>query len=199
MGKETIILETAEKLFAQKGFDGARVDEIARKAGVNKALIYYYFESKEQILQTILDRHMTEIFQKREDIVESIADIPKDKFLESMVEQSLKIFEGREDFLKIVITEELKSVKKHWPLFPLIDEGFKQGFAQMKRLGIEPKDEEKLHFVGFFFANAPLSMFLMLREEWADYYNSDPEQITQWFLETVKKTYVRFLLEEMLE
>jgi len=44
------ILNTAARLFAEKGYDGARIDEIAREARVNKALIYYYHKSKEAIL-----------------------------------------------------------------------------------------------------------------------------------------------------
>lgn len=44
------ILKVSEQVFAEKGFDGARVDEIARKAGVNKALIYYYFDGKDDLL-----------------------------------------------------------------------------------------------------------------------------------------------------
>ena len=40
------ILNVAEKIFADKGFDGARVDEIAQRAKVNKALIYYYYKNK---------------------------------------------------------------------------------------------------------------------------------------------------------
>lgn len=48
------ILKTAEKIFSEEGFDGARVDKIAKEAGVNKALIYYYFKSKNEILETIL-------------------------------------------------------------------------------------------------------------------------------------------------
>ena len=47
------ILKAAEKLFAEKGFDGARVDDIAGNAGVNKALIYYYFKSKRDILEEL--------------------------------------------------------------------------------------------------------------------------------------------------
>lgn len=47
------ILSTAERLFSEVGFDKARVDDIAKEAGVNKALIYYYFESKDEILETL--------------------------------------------------------------------------------------------------------------------------------------------------
>jgi AcrR family transcriptional regulator len=53
-GKEKI-LEASLEEFAEKGFDGARVDRIAESAGVNKALIYYYFKSKEQLFVAVID------------------------------------------------------------------------------------------------------------------------------------------------
>ncbi len=48
------ILQTAVELFARKGFDGTSVDEIARLAQVNKAMIYYYFSSKDEIISFII-------------------------------------------------------------------------------------------------------------------------------------------------
>ena len=52
------ILSTAEKLFSVKGYDATSVDEIAKKANVNKALIYYYFKNKEDMLATVLETNM---------------------------------------------------------------------------------------------------------------------------------------------
>src|SRR6266700_2177843 len=43
------ILQAAEKVFAEQGLAGARIDAIARAARVNKALLYYYFRSKEEL------------------------------------------------------------------------------------------------------------------------------------------------------
>jgi AcrR family transcriptional regulator len=48
------ILRASSRLFSEKGYDAARVSEIAHEAGVNKALIYYYFKNKEDILNTLL-------------------------------------------------------------------------------------------------------------------------------------------------
>lgn len=48
------ILEAAEEIFAAKGLAGARVDEIAEKAGVNKRMLYAYFGSKENLYATVL-------------------------------------------------------------------------------------------------------------------------------------------------
>jgi len=44
-------LSAAQLEFAEKGFDGARMHSIALRAGVNKALLHYYFHSKEMLLK----------------------------------------------------------------------------------------------------------------------------------------------------
>ncbi len=49
------ILAAAEKEFAEKALSGARVDAIAERAGTNKQMIYYYFESKEKLYQLVLE------------------------------------------------------------------------------------------------------------------------------------------------
>lgn len=56
-GNETIkkIMDAASHLFSKKGFDATSVDEISAEANVNKALIYYYFESKRKLLNFLFD------------------------------------------------------------------------------------------------------------------------------------------------
>lgn len=51
--QEQIILDAALKVFMRKGYDGARMQEIADEAGMNKALLHYYFRSKELLFQKI--------------------------------------------------------------------------------------------------------------------------------------------------
>src|SRR5262245_33198928 len=51
--KKVQIMEAAEQLFAEKGFDGTPVRDIADKAGVNLAMISYYFGSKEKLLESL--------------------------------------------------------------------------------------------------------------------------------------------------
>jgi AcrR family transcriptional regulator len=50
---ELKILHAAKKVFVRKGLYGARMQEIADEAGINKALLHYYFRSKEKLFQTI--------------------------------------------------------------------------------------------------------------------------------------------------
>jgi TetR/AcrR family transcriptional regulator len=54
------ILAAAATEFAERGFAGARVDRIARRARVNKAMLYYHFTSKQQLYRTLLRRSFTE-------------------------------------------------------------------------------------------------------------------------------------------
>jgi len=49
------ILKAARNVFSKEGFNGARVDEIAKQANINKAMIYYYFKSKEELYDSVVD------------------------------------------------------------------------------------------------------------------------------------------------
>jgi AcrR family transcriptional regulator len=51
--KDTI-LDAAKEVFMQKGYSGTRTQEIADKAGINKAMLHYYFGNKEKLFQVIL-------------------------------------------------------------------------------------------------------------------------------------------------
>src|SRR5580658_5120847 len=54
------ILAAAERAFARHGLAGARTDGIAAEAGVNKALLYYYFKSKESLYEAVIERHLSD-------------------------------------------------------------------------------------------------------------------------------------------
>jgi TetR/AcrR family transcriptional regulator len=54
------ILAAAEQVFAKAGLDGARIDAIATAAGVNKALLYYYFKSKGGLYEAVMEDHFRE-------------------------------------------------------------------------------------------------------------------------------------------
>ena len=54
------ILEAAERIFADEGLEGARTDAIAAAAGVNKALLYYYFRSKGGLYRAVLESYLAD-------------------------------------------------------------------------------------------------------------------------------------------
>ena len=50
---ESQILDAAEKVFQAKGMVGARMQEIADKAGINKAMLHYYYRSKQLLFEAV--------------------------------------------------------------------------------------------------------------------------------------------------
>ena len=58
------ILRAAEHIFAEHGLAGARTDAIAAAAGVNKALIYYYFKSKDALYLAIVEEHLKDFSER---------------------------------------------------------------------------------------------------------------------------------------
>ncbi|MEE9465792.1 MAG: TetR/AcrR family transcriptional regulator [Candidatus Neomarinimicrobiota bacterium] len=69
------ILEAAEKVFAQKGFDGANMREIAATAGVNKFMLYYHFEDKQTLFERVLDTITGPIFRRLSDTIDQAPDL----------------------------------------------------------------------------------------------------------------------------
>jgi AcrR family transcriptional regulator len=59
---EETILRAAKEVFLTRGYDGARMKEIADKAGINKALLHYYFRSKEKLFLAVFESAMQKLF-----------------------------------------------------------------------------------------------------------------------------------------
>ncbi|CAM5676147.1 TetR family transcriptional regulator [Mycolicibacterium aubagnense] len=63
------VLRTARRLFAERGYDGTSLQQIADAMSVTKANVYYYFRTKEVLLQALLDpfvRALTELLDRAE-------------------------------------------------------------------------------------------------------------------------------------
>jgi len=65
----TAILKSAERIFADAGLAGARINAIAAAAGVNKAMLYYYFKSKEGLYRAVLKANIEEFHRLGEAVL----------------------------------------------------------------------------------------------------------------------------------
>ena len=68
---ENQILEAAREVFIIKGFEGARMQEIADKAGINKALLHYYFRSKENLFDAVFREVASHLFPAVRQLLDS--------------------------------------------------------------------------------------------------------------------------------
>lgn len=65
---EELIFNAAREVFLEKGFDGARMQEIAERAGINKALLHYYYRSKDKLFDMIFAQVIKLIFKQIESV-----------------------------------------------------------------------------------------------------------------------------------
>ena len=137
------ILRASIELFSKKGFDATSVTEIAQSAEVTKALIYYYFRSKEEIMDSLVQSLLDKITSMTMDfvhanIVQMIQagrlDIEKDRLtfatqedISFFLENGYRYFEKVLDFaldnraiIRILMFESLKNSKNHNELFRLM-------------------------------------------------------------------------------
>jgi TetR/AcrR family transcriptional regulator len=61
---EEKIFEAATEVFVEKGMDGARMQDIANQAGINKALLHYYYRTKEKLFTAVFEMVARKIFKK---------------------------------------------------------------------------------------------------------------------------------------
>ena len=102
------ILEAAEEIFANKGLAGARVDEIAKMAGVNKRMIYAYFESKENLYVTVLKIVYSRLAEL-EKTIDSLAS-PEDA-VRKFIQGYFKFLNDDPNFVSLVLWENLNKAE----------------------------------------------------------------------------------------
>jgi AcrR family transcriptional regulator len=104
--KQTAIINTAEKLFAVTGFDGTSVRDIAQEAGVNVAMISYYFGSKEKLMEAVVEERTSHIKLKVENLLQdgSLSNIQKVFIL---IDEYVNKFIEHQQFHKIMIREQM--------------------------------------------------------------------------------------------
>lgn len=115
--KRKVILDSALELFAENGFHATSISMIAKKAAISKGLIYNYFESKNDILEEIIDKGFHEIHD--------LIDPDKDGILT----ENEFIYFLEKSF------EMVKNNQRHWKLYfslmlqPVVSENFATKYA----------------------------------------------------------------------
>ena len=91
------ILNAAEQAFADEGYNGASMREIVRKARVNPALVYYYFDSKRGLMDAVLKRRFGPLRQEHLEVLQGFQGeaqgrpLPVEQILEAMLLPPLRL------------------------------------------------------------------------------------------------------------
>ena len=140
------ILEAAVKEFARSGFHGARIDEIARASGANKAMIYYHFKSKEGLYTTLAIGVLNQVLERiRKD---SELDLPANEKIYAIARTLSEFIESLDDDLRRIVLWEVASGGKMFrkvfapkfvkPVIDIILKAYGQGMKQGTIRKVDP-------------------------------------------------------------
>jgi TetR/AcrR family transcriptional regulator, fatty acid metabolism regulator protein len=101
--KRRVILDAAVRVFARNGFHGSRVGDIAEEAGVAHGLLYHYFSSKDEVLQTVFRENWGELLERFEQVAAS--DQPADEKLRAIVKILLRTWRNDPDLVTVMVRE----------------------------------------------------------------------------------------------
>jgi TetR/AcrR family transcriptional regulator len=160
------LLTAARREFARSGLAGARVDEIAERAGVNKQLVYHYFGDKDALYLAVLEWVYEEIRAQERKL--NLAGLPPQQAIKKLIESSFDHLARHPDFIVLLNDENrngarhvrasLKIEDMHSPLVSLVSKILKEGVRKgIFRKGINPV-HLYISIAGlsyFFFSNTP--------------------------------------------
>lgn len=143
------LLKAAEHVFAEKGYSGATVKEIADRAGVNISLISYHFNGKEGILKASVERFGRERLQDTQNYLTPAENIDDMKAkLRLWLIQFLRVHVEEVNVCSILHRENLDQNKVLWEVFEsTFLKGFEtvvKFFEQAKKKGIVKKESDPL-------------------------------------------------------
>jgi TetR/AcrR family transcriptional regulator len=190
------ILASARKEFAEKGLEGSRVDRIAAAAGVNKAMIYYHFASKERLYQTILE----ELFGPARTFIDRVLseNMTLEERLTELARFYSEVFATTPELRPIVLREMASGGERMRAMFSrtileveaprrlraLIDEGVRSGTLRR----VDPA-HAVISFIGmnFFYVLFSPMMASVWEIENDDIFNrSRPQEVVDVFLNGIK-------------
>jgi len=193
---EEKILDAAQTVFTRKGMDGARMQEIADEAGINKALLHYYFRSKQKLFEAIFSVVFSKAFPNIQQFLAS--DIPVEEKMGRFIEKYIDLL-LKNPYLPTFILKEInrdpeflaKVIKKQGAnpgeLFKVFEKEMDAG--NIKRM--DPR-ELMINVIGlsvFPFAAKPLMQIM--------FFNNDKKAYKE-FLKQRKETVKQFVLDSIL-
>lgn len=190
------IMKVATSLFAKKGFDAATVDEIAERAKVNKALIYYYFKNKDDLLSKIFDNFMQGLMLKFQELFRTMKS--KEVFdsrsrMDEIMQVLLGLMMENEEILKLMLMESIKG--KRDPFLQIMKGRINKQFIELldeaKNKGIHiDEDFIQMYVTEFFTGSVPMIIYVVYRNRWAKFFDVDKEALDKMFINAFDETHI---------
>ncbi|MBN1272310.1 MAG: TetR/AcrR family transcriptional regulator [Candidatus Aminicenantes bacterium] len=147
------ILEAALKEFSSHGYSGARMETIAQKANINKAMIFYYYSSKNNLYQEVLRTALVKIFIPVSKVIAEAVD--PESFIEKTAGFYVSFFTENQDFIHMVAFDLVQNPEN---LSRVLSAFFKNNFA--KGPGLIKKKIVSWYEEGFISESDPVHFML---------------------------------------
>lgn len=194
---EQKIKEAAKRVFQKKGFGLTRTRDIAKEAGINLALLNYYYRSKENLFEIVMQESIEEMFS----YLEHIMNNKQTTLTEKIDAGVLRYIEGmsKNSNLPLFLFSELQANPQHLFDRVKIPEGFIQKTYMFKQIN-EQINKEKLNFtaIHFFINLVSMSIFPIIGQPFIKYVTKMDEKSFTDFIEQ-RKTLVPIWLKSMLK
>jgi TetR/AcrR family transcriptional regulator len=121
---EARILEAAQEVFGRFGYEGARMDQIAERAGVQKANIYYYFDGKQELYQALMNQILGDVLSEVSRFLTLPADSPWAQ-LDAFLDVFFNLVERYRGMLTLAFGELLHPPREQAvpsPIMPMLDQ-----------------------------------------------------------------------------
>jgi AcrR family transcriptional regulator len=102
--KRRLILDAAVKVFARRGYHGSRVGDIAEQAGIAHGLLYHYFGSKQEVLETLFRENWRELVERFRAVAE-VEGEPATEKLSGIAKILLRTWRNNPDLVTVMIRE----------------------------------------------------------------------------------------------
>lgn len=99
------LIDTALELFAERGLDNTTIKDLSVKAGVAQGLIYHYFDSKEDLLRAVVERH--NVLPQLADVFATAAGRPARDVLAAAMNRALELLAGNQAMVRVLFREML--------------------------------------------------------------------------------------------
>lgn len=190
------ILTAAAAVFANSGFDGARVEEIAKLAGVNKALIYYYYQSKEDLLSILFNELKDAILTLLVSRETRISDITSPEAAAQIMNRILDLLEERQNVIRVVIMECAKRTPINTQIFSMLDEIITRMFSTTEGWAIEVgTNRSKAMVTEFFTGIMPMLDYVAYHEIWMERYGIEETILRKQFIESFLGTHFAYTVQ----
>lgn len=189
---EEQILEAAKQVFQKRGFAGARMQEIADKAGINKSMLHYYFRSKDNLFQTVFQESIRQFFPKIFEVLNS--DLALNPKINKLVETYYQMFKEQPHLPRFIIHEMNQHPDRFKQFVNSIGIEIPEQFIKQIRSEIEAGTMKEIDPREFIINTIGMCVFpLIARPMIETVFGMNDEQYQQ-FLEHRKKELPKFIL-----